>query len=102
MPAAQLSLVAVIYVFVQYFLARGAISRIMEADSSYAGRWAKPTFLASGRNSGAILYIMFNMNLPKDNYPGSLQLRIWVARVMLWLWPVVIFLILFFLPHRAP
>lgn len=101
MPATQLSLLAVVYGFIQYFLARGAISRIMEADPSYAGRWPKPGFLASARNSGAILYIMFNMNLPKDNYPGSLQLRIWVARVMLWLWPVVVFLVLFFMPHKA-
>jgi hypothetical protein len=68
----------------------------MEADPAYAGRWAKPSWLASGRNSGAILYIMFNMNLPKDDYPGSLQLRIWVARVMLWLWPFVIVAVLIF------
>jgi hypothetical protein len=53
----------------------------------------------SSRDSTAIIYIMLNMNLPKAEYPGSLQWRIWVARVMLWLWPVVIFLMLFLSPH---
>lgn len=96
MPAAQLSLLVVGYAFIQYFLARGAVSRIMVADPLYAGRWAKPGWFASGGSSAAILYIMFNMNLPKDEYPGSLQARIWVARVMLWLWPFVIVAVLIF------
>jgi len=96
MPAAQLSLLAVGYAFIQYFLARGTVSRIMEVDPSYAGRWAKPDWFASGGNSAAVLYIMFNMNLPKPDYPGPLQARIWVARVMLWLWPFVIVAVLVF------
>jgi len=96
MPAAQLSLLAVGYAFIQYFLARGTISRIMEVDPAFAGRWAKPGWLASGGSSAAVLYIMFNMNLPKSDYPGPLQARIWVARVMLWLWPFVIVAVLIF------
>ena len=96
MPAARLMFLAVGYAYIQYFLARGAISRVMDADPSFAGRWPRPGWLANPRNSAAILYIMFNMNLPKDDYPGSLQLRIWVARVMLWLWPFVILAVLIF------
>jgi hypothetical protein len=38
MPAAELSLLAVGYAFIQYFLARGTVSRIMEADPAYTGR----------------------------------------------------------------
>jgi hypothetical protein len=96
MPAAELSLLAVGYAFIQYFLARGTISRIMEAGPSYAGRWAKPGWFASAGNCVAILHIMLNMNLPKSDYPGALQLRIWIARVMLWLWPFVIVAVLIF------
>lgn len=96
MPAAELSLLAVGYAFIQYFLARGTVSRIMEADPSYAGRWAKPGWFASAGNSAAILHIMLNMNLPKSDYPGALQLRIWIARVMLWLWPFLIVAVLIF------
>jgi hypothetical protein len=71
----------------------------MDADPEFNGRWKRPSWLVSSRDSTAIIYIMLNMNLPKAEYPGSLQWRIWVARVMLWLWPVVIFLMLFLSPH---
>ncbi|MGY3230954.1 hypothetical protein ACVWWJ_002438 [Luteibacter sp. HA06] len=99
MSAAELGLLAVAYGLVYSLLARGAIPRIMEVDPSYKGRWPKPSLFNSTRTSGAVVYVMFNMNLPKDDYPGPLQLRIWTARVMLWLWPFVIFLVLFFSPH---
>lgn len=101
MSAAQVSLLGVAYAFIYAFLARGAIPRIMEVDPSYRGRWQKPSWFGSGGTSGAVFYIMFNLNLPKEEYPESLQWRIWIARVMLWLWPVVIFLVLFFMPHKA-
>jgi hypothetical protein len=102
MSAAQLGFLAVAYGLIYSVLARGSISRIMEVDPAFKGRWTKPSWFGSGRTSGAVIYIMFNMNLPKEEYPGSLQLRIWTARVMLWLWPVVIFLVLFFSPHKPP
>ena len=100
MSAAQLALLGVAYAFIYTFLARGAISRIMEVDPDYKDRWPKPSLFGRPGTSGAVFFVMFNMNLPKDEYPGSLQLRIWSARVMLWLWPVVVFLVLFFMPHN--
>lgn len=101
MSAAQLGFLAVAYGLVYTVLARGAISRIMDVDPSYKGRWPRPSWFGSQGTSGAVFYIMFNMNLPKEEYPESLQWRIWIARVMLWLWPVVIFLVLYFSPHEA-
>lgn len=98
MSAAQLGLLAVGYAFVYSFLARGAVSRIMDVDPAYKGRWP-PSWFGYGVNAGGVLYVMFNMNLPKAEYPESLQWRIWIARVMLWLWPVVIYLVLYFSPR---
>jgi len=94
MSAAQLMFLAVGYGFIYSLLARSTISRVMDADPSYRGRWPRPTWLASARNSGAAIHIMINMNLPKPGYPASLQWRIWIARVMLWLWPFVIVAVL--------
>lgn len=96
MTAAETSLIAVAYGLVYYTLARGSIPRIMDADPEYRDRWKRPSFGANAKNSLAILSIMFNMNLPKESYPASLWWRIWTARVMLWLWPVVMFLALYF------
>lgn len=96
MSTSLLMFLAVAYGLLYSYLARGSISRIMDVDPSFRGRWARPTWLASSKNAGAVLYIIFNMNLPKAEYPGPLQWRIWIARVMLWLWPVVILLVLLF------
>jgi hypothetical protein len=96
LTSAQTSLMAVGYAFVFYYVARGCIARIMDVDPEFHGRWERPSFGANPRNSLAILYILFNMNLPKESYPESLQWRIWTARVMLWLWPFVLFAALYF------
>ncbi|MGF6494147.1 hypothetical protein ABIE56_002338 [Luteibacter sp. 621] len=96
MTAAETSLMAVAYGLVYYALARGSISRIMDTDPELRNRWQRPSFGGDAKNSLAILWIMFNMNLPKDSYPASLWWRIWSARVMLWLWPLVMFLALYF------
>lgn len=101
MSAAQLGCLAVGYAFVYTFLARGTISRIMDVDPAYKGRWPRPTWFAYSGSTWAVMYIMFNMNLPKAEYPEPLQWRIWTARVMLWLWPFVIFLVLYFSPHST-
>jgi hypothetical protein len=46
-------------------------------------------WLANPRNSAAILYIMFNMNLPKDDYPGAHQDKGVAARYLVsYDWPV--------------
>jgi len=95
MTPAESLLIAVVYGGVYYSLARGAVSRVMDVDGEYRGRWARPGLGANAANSFAIIYIMFNMNLPRPNYPQSLRLRIWTARVMLWLWPFVLFAALF-------
>ena len=101
MSAAQLTFLAIGYGLIYYFLARGTVSRVMDTDPDFNGRWWRPSWWVSSRDSTAIIHIMLNMNLPKAGYPGSLQWRIWIARVMLWLWPVVIFLMLFLSPHRS-
>lgn len=95
MSPAQSLLIAVIYGAVYYVLARGAVGRLMDVDADYRGRWSRPGIGANSANSFAILHIMFNMNLPRANHPRSLQVRIWTARVMLWLWPFVLFAALF-------
>ncbi|KLD73673.1 hypothetical protein Y886_36755 [Xanthomonas hyacinthi DSM 19077] len=92
-------LLAVGYGFVYVIIARSTISRVMDADPAYKGRWPRPTWLADARNAFAVLHIMINMNLPKPDYPRSLQWRIWVARVMLWLWPFVLVAVLVLTPH---
>jgi hypothetical protein len=99
MSAAQLGFLAIGYGLIYYFLARGTVSQVMDVDPEFNGRWRRPCWWVSSRDSTAITHIMLNMNLPKAGYPGSLQWRIWIARVMLWLWPVVIFLMLFLSPH---
>lgn len=96
MSVAELGLIAVAYAYFYHFLARGAISRVLAVDSSYSGRWAAPTIWANPKNSLAILHIMFNMNLPRESYPTTLKWRIWVARVMLWMWTFVVLAVLFF------
>lgn len=95
MTPAESLLIAVGYGGVYYFLARGTVSRLMNVDPNYRGRWLRPGFAANPANSFAILHIMFNMNLPRSNHPRPLRLRIWTARVMLWLWPFVLFAVLF-------
>lgn len=99
MSAVQLLSLAVLYGYIYAFLARGTVSRVMDADPSYRERWPRPTWIASGRSALAVLHVMFNMNLPRSGYPRSLQWRIWVARVMLWLSPFVLLAVLFFSPH---
>jgi hypothetical protein len=42
----------------------------MDADPEFNGRWKRPSWLVSSRDSTAIIYIMLNMNLPKAEYPG--------------------------------
>lgn len=100
MSAVQLLSLAVVYGYIYALLARGTVSRVMDADPSYEGRWSRPTWVANGRNAVAVLYIMFNMNLPKPEYPQSLRRRIWAARVMLWLSPFVLLAVLVLSPHN--
>ncbi|MDF3982196.1 hypothetical protein P3W24_09020 [Luteibacter sp. PPL201] len=90
MTPAQSLLIAVIYGAIYYVLARGAVGRVMDVDDAYKGRWTRPGLGANPTNSFAIVHIIFNMNLPKASYPAPLKLRIWTARVMLWLWPFVL------------
>jgi len=99
MNPAESLLVAVLYGYVFYFLARGTVTRLMDIDEEYRDRWSRPGWSANSSNSFAILHIMFNMNLPKSAHPTSLRRRIWIARVMMWLWPFVLF-VAFFIDMR--
>lgn len=85
---------AVTYGYVYYVMARGLIGRIMDVDPEYAGRWTRPTWHARAGNSFAILQILMTMSLPKPAYPTPLKWRLWIARIMLWLWPFVLLAVL--------
>lgn len=95
-----IGLLAALYGVVYLILASGSISRIIAVDPAYKERWGDVKSSWRRPGSFAVLYVMFNMNLPKAEYPESLQWRIWIARIMLWLWPVVMVLVVLFSPHR--
>lgn len=85
---------AFVYGLTYQALARGLIGRVMDADPEYRGRWRKPGFYAHPGTSLAVLHILFSMDLPKPSYPRRLRWQIWVSRIMLWLWPLVLFALL--------
>jgi hypothetical protein len=88
------------YGWIYLLLARGLIGRVMDEDPEYAGKWRRPGVLANPNNSLVILHILFAMQLPKPAYSPGLARRIWIARVMLWFWPLVLAALVFF-PHLA-
>ena len=78
----------VIYAFVYYWFAKKALKELGTIDLS--GVWRREATAPGIGRSSAILRMLFDGHLPRDNHPATLKRDLYVARVMLALSPVVL------------
>jgi len=87
-------LVAAGYTFLNAFLAWSTLSRIRAVDPVFRLNFPVPRFTQRYGGLAIALIVLLNLNLPRGDYPDALQWRIWIARIMMWLWPFLICLLL--------
>ncbi|HET7843752.1 MAG TPA: hypothetical protein VFL14_06355 [Xanthomonadales bacterium] len=80
------------YAFVYYASARYVVRALAQVDPPYhAGLGARPG--ASGRNSLAIMRVLFDADLPKAGYPARVGRALYLARAMLAFFPFAVVLL---------
>lgn len=86
--------IGVVYTFVCYFAARRTLFDLKNVDPNYF-EYLGASDGVNGRNSAAIIQMMFDDGVPKKFYPEPLRRRFLMVRVMLALWPLVLIAALF-------
>jgi len=84
--------IAAIYAFAYYAIARSALGDIRRFDSELHRHLGAVTGVSS-KNSAAIIEMLFDRRLPQEHHPRGFRTKLFLARAMLLLSPVLLIVV---------